>query len=709
MDCPKCAQPTLKESLGPRGVAVDLCKRCYGIWFDKGEIYSYVRDQERVYDFLREAYQETKDSQRKCPRCTTAMREVELKDAGIVIEACSTCGGNWFDEGEIVQLNRTLGTGINPQEPDYIQAVESSWQAAARGDKPSPRPESAAQTLTFAAAGDASWKAMAGAPLAALPDLALRSWGTLAALYGVLTAFMFVIVFYLKVDMDYAFAFGALGIVLQFLLAPYLTDLSLSWLYKMRWHQPAELPPFLREFIAEAFAKEKVAFPRVGIIEDGSPNAFTYGHYPGDARLVFTRGLLDILDEDEAKAVAAHEIGHVMHWDMAVMTMAALVPFILYYLYRLFRDLSNSRSRSSSSKKGNPFPLLMIIAYVLYLITQYLVLFLSRVREYYADRYAGEITQMPNKMATALVKIAYGLAGRRKSKQEKEEGAPPAVKSLGIFDAASAKAMVAASLGAEKNVSTENLLGAMQWDLWNPWAMYYEFSSTHPLTAKRIQRLGEQAASCGQRPLVLFNLEQPESYWDDFFVDLFYAWLPLIFVAAVGCFHFLSGREMPTQPAWLVYVAALCMGYIGKTMFSCRTGFFPEMSVSALLKRVKVSKVRGVPATIEGTVIGRGVPGYIFSEDLVLQDQTGFIFIDYEQPLAVFELLFAITKGPRLIDQKVMVEGWYRRGPVPFFEVRRIHHREGVSTCWTLEAKYVLAGLFLALSLLCGLGILGTF
>ena len=59
----------------------------------------------------------------------------------------------------------------------------------------------------------------------------------------------------------------------------------------------------------------------------------------------------------------------------------------------------------------------------------------------------------------------------------------------------------------------EQIKGAMQWDLWNPWATYYEINSTHPLAAKRMLALSDQAAALGQTPAVVFDRAKPESYW----------------------------------------------------------------------------------------------------------------------------------------------------------------------------------------------------
>src|SRR5581483_9743454 len=72
----------------------------------------------------------------------------------------------------------------------------------------------------------------------------------------------------------------------------------------------------------------------------------------------------------------------------------------------------------------------------------------------------------------------------------------------------------------------EQIKGAMQWDLWNPWATYYEINSTHPLTAKRLLALSDQAAALGQTPAVVFDRAKPESYWDEFLVDVAVLWAP---------------------------------------------------------------------------------------------------------------------------------------------------------------------------------------
>ena len=81
---------------------------------------------------------------------------------------------------------------------------------------------------------------------------------------------------------------------------------------------------------------------------------------------------------------------------------------------------------------------------------------------------------------------------------------------------------------ATRGIQPGRLKSAMQWHLWNPWAAYYELHSTHPLIAHRLQRLSEQSASMQQEPFIVFDRRQPESYLDEFAVDLLF--LSLLFL-----------------------------------------------------------------------------------------------------------------------------------------------------------------------------------
>ena len=96
------------------------------------------------------------------------------------------------------------------------------------------------------------------------------------------------------------------------------------------------------------------------------------------------------------------------------------------------------------------------------------------------------------------------------------------------------------------------------------------------------------------------------------------------------------------------------------------------LSVTGLLHKVKVSNVRPVPARLRGTIIGKGVPGLIWSEDFVMRDATGILFLDYRQPLRIWEWLFGLFRAGDFTGKAVEVVGWFRRAPVPYLELKSI-------------------------------------
>jgi Zn-dependent protease with chaperone function len=208
----------------------------------------------------------------------------------------------------------------------------------------------------------------------------------------------------------------ALAVVaLEFLIAPFLLDLTLLRLFRFDWVDPDSVDPKMAAFLRELCQAHRIPVPRFGVIADARPNAFTYGHFPSTARLVITQGIVDMLDEEERKAVLAHEIGHIVHWDFVVMTVAAAIPVVLYALYRTLLRASDRARRN-----GTYLWMVAIGAYLAYLIAHFLVLLLSRVREYYADEFSALTTRNPNALATALAKIAYGFGGASRRRRRKE-------------------------------------------------------------------------------------------------------------------------------------------------------------------------------------------------------------------------------------------------------------------------------------------------
>jgi heat shock protein HtpX len=523
--------------------------------------------------------------------------------------------------------------------------------------------------------------------------LAFRSMVVLTLLFGLAFAVAVAAMYAVGVGWWVALPIALLMVGLQFLISPFI----IQWIHRIDWCEPEQADPELGTFLRAICQQRNLRVPRFGVIPDGNPNAFTFGHYPGNARLVITRGLLDICDEHEVQTVVAHEVGHIVHWDFVVMTVAAAVPMLLYVIYRF------SFGVRGRGKSGGAIAAVGLAAFIAYLISQYVVLFLSRVREYYADHFSAEMTRNPNGLASALVKIAYGLAKAPKEHEDEKGARKPALavaggvgtKSLGIFDnnyGASMALAAAGSYSAAGGYSHDATIQAMRWDLWNPWAFICEVSSTHPLPAKRLKALEKLAWELGQQPV--YDLpelsDRPESYWDEFFTDVVIAYLPLaglLVGAAVGVG---LGLTRHWSVAGIGAAAlGLGLGLLVRMTFSYPRRAFPQKKVAELVPEVKVSQVRSVPCTLRGTIIGRGIPGLYWSEDLVLRDETGFIRLDYRQPIRLFEFLFGLLKADQFIGQEVVAEGWYRRWPGPYVELWKMRDlRGGVQTCYNWAVGY---------------------
>ncbi len=523
---------------------------------------------------------------------------------------------------------------------------------------------------------------------------------TITALYGLLVALAVGICLICGVSIIPALIGGIIVLLIQFLISPWLMDLTTKFLYKADFNK--EIPDYLKIFIEDVCSKNKIKYPRIGIIDDGSPNCYTYGRTKRDARIILTRGMFELLSEDELKACVGHELGHVAHYDMLVMTVAQLIPIVFYAIYEA---CINSTDGDSDNKYNGA---IAIVAYVLYIISQYIVLWLSRTREYYADSFSIDMTKKPNSLAEALVKVGYGLTTKKeeptsdddkKAKTKKRDIS--SIKGLGIFDKNSSKTLIACSSkdGMSAKINKTSIKNAMKWEKWNYWAKWYEFNSTHPLISKRLERISERSKEFNEEPYIVFDLVKTESYLDDFLVEILLKFLPSVGLVATISFLMVWLFGDATIGKYGFAISGIVMMLFELLLFLRRykKTNFKESNVEELLGEVKVSGVTPIPCTVKGNIIGRGDAGYIFNEDFVIRDETGIIFLDYNQPLWIVNKIFAFFKAKTFIDKEVMIKGWYRRSPVPYIEIYSMETDGKTKKVYTYIFKLI--GIFLLMAL----------
>ena len=235
-----------------------------------------------------------------------------------------------------------------------------------------------------------------------------------AILYGILVG----IGYYLHISgfMFYRLIIGVSAgfVLLQYAIGPKIVE----WSMRVKYVSEQEYPK-LHQMVAELAHKAGLPnTPRIGISQLPIPNAFAFGRTKKGSRVCVTKGLLELLNEDELKAVLGHEISHIKHRDVAVITILSVIPMICYMIYVSF--LWGGMGRRDRDSGGAIA--IGILALVVYFITSLLVMYGSRIREYYADQGSAELGNQPHYLATALYKLTVSTARIPKHALKQTEG-----------------------------------------------------------------------------------------------------------------------------------------------------------------------------------------------------------------------------------------------------------------------------------------------
>jgi heat shock protein HtpX len=308
------------------------------------------------------------------------------------------------------------------------------------------------------------------------PDRGLQArMGLTMFLLGlVFVAFVTALVFILA-----AFKVGA-GAIIFFavVLGAGLAFGSLFWSDKIalrasgaREVSPAEAPQ-LHGIVDRLCALADMPKPRVAIAQTDMPNAFATGRNTKNAVLCVTTGLLRRLDDKELEGVLAHEMSHVAHKDVVVMTVASFLGIVAGLLVRFafYSELFGGGGRGRGGNKNNrgALPVLLVVllvSVVVYAISFLLIRLLSRYRELAADRAGALLTGQPSALASALTKVS---------------GAMSAIPTRDLREAQALNAFYFAPALKADTVSLSTIF------------------STHPSLERRLQQLSEISAQLGR-------------------------------------------------------------------------------------------------------------------------------------------------------------------------------------------------------------------
>lgn len=203
-------------------------------------------------------------------------------------------------------------------------------------------------------------------------------------------------------------AIFVLGLSAALLLAQWWFSDSLAMRAMRAVVVTPEQAPQLHAMVDRLCAMADMPKPRIGIADSDVPNAFATGRTPSRSVIVVTTGLLRRLDEDELDGVLAHELSHVAHRDVTVMTIASFTAILAGFIVRTAMWGSMTRNRDNNA--AVVFLLVMVVSIAVYAISYVLIRALSRYRELGADRGAALVTGRPSALASALVKISGEMA-----------------------------------------------------------------------------------------------------------------------------------------------------------------------------------------------------------------------------------------------------------------------------------------------------------
>jgi heat shock protein HtpX len=170
---------------------------------------------------------------------------------------------------------------------------------------------------------------------------------------------------------------------------------------------PAQEPK-LHEIVDRLCLLANMPKPRVGVADMDMPNAFATGRNPSHAVICATRGIMNRLSDEELEAVLAHELSHVAHRDVAVMTIASGVGMLAGMVSRvaMFGAMFGGGGRGRGNQNAALIEMVTwLVSIVIYVVAYLLTMALSRYRELAADRSGAILIGKPSVLASALVHI----------------------------------------------------------------------------------------------------------------------------------------------------------------------------------------------------------------------------------------------------------------------------------------------------------------
>jgi heat shock protein HtpX len=178
--------------------------------------------------------------------------------------------------------------------------------------------------------------------------------------------------------------------------------------------------PKLYDMVEKVALSNDLPMPKVAVMNTPVPNAFATGKSKRSSVVAVTTGIIDVLDDEELEGVIAHELAHIRHRDVLVLTLASLFSTVAFFLMR-YALFGSMYGRSRDGGGGGGMILVLIVAGVTWFVSFLIIRAISRYREFAADRGGAQMTGKPDRLASALLKINSSMKRTPQKQLQKVE------------------------------------------------------------------------------------------------------------------------------------------------------------------------------------------------------------------------------------------------------------------------------------------------
>jgi len=233
--------------------------------------------------------------------------------------------------------------------------------------------------------------------------------------------------------------------------------------------------------------KSGIKTPRVMEAQIPIPNAFAYSSPITGSKVAVTTGLLKTLEPEEVEAVIGHELGHLKHRDVQVMMFVSILPAIFYWIY-----ISTILSAYGRRERNGGAVAIAIASIAIYYVLTIFTLYLSRLREYFADRHSASIVEDGSrKLSEGLAKIVHSTS--RMKRIRRDASSFNSFKALFISDPDHAESDSVSMVQVGARAGDQRLVEEVLRKKVTGFDRMMELFSTHPNIVKRLRALQELA------------------------------------------------------------------------------------------------------------------------------------------------------------------------------------------------------------------------